>query len=35
MILVQAFVQWLRSATPSEAVAAVELFFTENHLALL
>jgi hypothetical protein len=35
MILVQAFVQWLRSASPEEAAAVVELFFTENHLALL
>jgi hypothetical protein len=35
MILVQAFVQWLRSASPEEAAAIVELFFTQNHLALL
>ena len=35
MILVQAFVQWLRSASQEEAAAVVELFFTENHLALL
>jgi hypothetical protein len=35
MMLVQAFVQWLRSASPDEAAAVVELFFTQNSLALL
>jgi hypothetical protein len=35
MSLVQAFVQWLRSASPEEAAAVVDLFFTQNRLALL